>query len=195
MVCQYTLSLSSNGHFPQIIQKLASVSGIFSGYSRRLCFLISNPRVVAHTLLLMSALKRTISPHNPSVTLFHLSSDLQHSPRRSKRIKTHQSPPSDTDLTDTPNNSQKPTPSGSALPRDVHASPKKFKAIPQSLPIPHPPPTSWRETYDTIKDMRARFVAPVDTMGCDRAQYKETEPKVMIEVFFILFTSRFSIIS
>ncbi|EPQ50587.1 DNA glycosylase [Gloeophyllum trabeum ATCC 11539] len=42
---------------------------------------------------------------------------------------------------------------------------------------PHPAPVNWRETYDTIKEMRSRIKAPVDTMGCDQAQLKEQEPK------------------
>ncbi|KAH9483573.1 Endonuclease III-like protein [Psilocybe cubensis] len=58
-------------------------------------------------------------------------------------------------------------------------SPKKgkTKAIPQELGTPHPAPPKWRETYDTIKEMRSRFVAPVDTMGCQQAQVAETDPK------------------
>ncbi|KAF9501714.1 DNA glycosylase [Pleurotus eryngii] len=56
-------------------------------------------------------------------------------------------------------------------------SPRKPRAIQQSLDKPHPAPEHWRETYDAIKEMRSKIVAPVDTMGCDQAQYKETEPK------------------
>ncbi|KAL4263582.1 Endonuclease III [Pleurotus pulmonarius] len=56
-------------------------------------------------------------------------------------------------------------------------SPRKPKAIQQSLDKPHPAPEHWKETYDAIKEMRSKIVAPVDTMGCDQAQYKETEPK------------------
>ena len=57
-------------------------------------------------------------------------------------------------------------------------SPRKPKAIPQSLDVPHPAPPNWKEAYDTIKRMRQSIVAPVDTMGCDQAQFKETDPKV-----------------
>ncbi|THH23141.1 hypothetical protein EUX98_g8038 [Antrodiella citrinella] len=57
------------------------------------------------------------------------------------------------------------------------SSPRKPKAIPQSLASPHPAPPDWRDTYDTIKRMRTKIVAPVDTMGCDQAQNKETEPQ------------------
>jgi endonuclease III len=34
-------------------------------------------------------------------------------------------------------------------------------------------PPRWRETYDAIKEIRSHLVAPVDTMGCDRAQLKK----------------------
>jgi len=55
-------------------------------------------------------------------------------------------------------------------------SPKK--PIPKVLSTPHPPPKNWEETYATIKAMRARFIAPVDTMGCQMAQVAEKDPKV-----------------
>lgn len=55
---------------------------------------------------------------------------------------------------------------------------KKSKAIKQTLATPHPTPDRWQEQYDLIKRMRNGIVAPVDTMGCDRAQLKETDPKV-----------------
>ena len=58
--------------------------------------------------------------------------------------------------------------------------PKKQKAVQQSLDNPHPAPEHWKEQYDTIKSMRARLTAPVDTMGCDQAQNGETDPKVCI---------------
>ncbi|KAI6131161.1 DNA glycosylase [Pisolithus croceorrhizus] len=56
-------------------------------------------------------------------------------------------------------------------------SPKKSKVIPQSLAVPHPAPERWKEAYDAIKAMRSRIPAPVDTMGCDQAQWKEQDPK------------------
>ncbi len=58
------------------------------------------------------------------------------------------------------------------------ASPQKPKAIKQTLEKPHPAPARWRETYDAIREMRTRFPAPVDTMGCDTAKWKETDPRV-----------------
>jgi len=58
------------------------------------------------------------------------------------------------------------------------ASPKKPKPIKQALEKPHPAPAHWRETYDAIKEMRSRFPAPVDTMGCDTAKWKEMDPRV-----------------
>ena len=59
-------------------------------------------------------------------------------------------------------------------------APKKHKPVQQSLDKPHPTPEHWREQYDTIKSMRGRLTAPVDTMGCDQAQNGETDPKVHI---------------
>lgn len=60
------------------------------------------------------------------------------------------------------------------------ASPRKPKSIPQSLAVPHPAPPHWKEVYDTIKTMRESIVAPVDTMGCHRAQLAETDLKVCV---------------
>ena len=57
-------------------------------------------------------------------------------------------------------------------------SPKKPNAIKQTLEKPHPAPARWWETYDAIKEMRSRFPAPVDTMGCDTAWWKEMDPRV-----------------
>jgi len=58
------------------------------------------------------------------------------------------------------------------------ASPKKPKAIKQALEKPHPAPEHWREMHDAIMEMRSRFPAPVDTMGCDTAWWKEMDPRV-----------------
>ena len=63
-------------------------------------------------------------------------------------------------------------------PSSEPASPKKPKAIKQALKKPHPAPARWRETYDAIKEMRSRFTAPVDTMGCDTAKWKEIDLRV-----------------
>jgi endonuclease-3 len=59
-------------------------------------------------------------------------------------------------------------------------APKKQKPVRQSLDTPHPTPEHWKEQYETIKSMRARLKAPVDTMGCDQAQNGEIDPKVHI---------------
>ena len=139
--------------------------------------------------------------------LFRSEDDIEHGPRRSKRVKMQNNTDTEgqvglenlshdalsvkswkTDADSTASASGLPSPS---RPRDVQTSPKKFKAIPQSLATPHPPPSTWRETYDTIKEMRSRFVAPVDTMGCDLAQYKETDPKVIKDFFLIHSTFTF----
>ncbi|KAH9961049.1 DNA glycosylase [Russula dissimulans] len=69
------------------------------------------------------------------------------------------------------------SPSRSGRTRFASRSPRKPKAIKQALETPHPAPVRWRETYDAIKEMRSRFPAPVDTMGCDTAKWKETDPR------------------
>ncbi|KZT74038.1 DNA glycosylase [Daedalea quercina L-15889] len=61
--------------------------------------------------------------------------------------------------------------------KEGSASPKKQKPIVHALEIPHPAPARWSEAYNAIKDMRSRIVAPVDTMGCNRAQLEETIPQ------------------
>ncbi|KAF8959767.1 DNA glycosylase [Flammula alnicola] len=150
----------------------------------------------------MSATKRTASTRvtrltsrasefNTQVTLFEAADLVEESPRLSKRVKTEVKAETIADLEDlkvtpgsTPTKTSRPTEpsnaiaSGSSTPlkRDVK-SPKKVKAVPQTLDKPHPAPPNWRETYDTIKQMRSRFVAPVDTMGCQQAQVEETDPK------------------
>ncbi|KAF5324704.1 hypothetical protein D9611_004343 [Ephemerocybe angulata] len=63
----------------------------------------------------------------------------------------------------------------SSTPVKAKAKAKPTKAIPSTLATPHPAPEHWEDVYDLIKDMRSRIVAPVDTMGCDQAQYKESE--------------------
>ncbi|KAH9842466.1 DNA glycosylase [Rhodofomes roseus] len=61
--------------------------------------------------------------------------------------------------------------------REGTTSPKKQKPIKQALETPHPTPARWSEAYNAIKEMRSRIVAPVDTMGCNRAQLEETIPQ------------------
>ncbi|KAG6888911.1 hypothetical protein C0992_007098 [Termitomyces sp. T32_za158] len=138
----------------------------------------------------MSGLKRTIStrttrlsarasPYNAGVTLFE-SEETATSPRKSKRIKV-ETTAEELIEEDFEGKGQAiaPVPSSSTPKRkgSANKSPRKPKLIPQSLAVPHPAPERWKETYDTIKQMRSRITAPVDTMGCDQAQSKETDPK------------------
>jgi len=138
------------------------------------------------------------STPNPSVTLFKLENsdgDLEPGPstpppRRSKRVKVEKvvkveeevvdakfSPVSDdTNAAPAADKGKKAARSRSS--RTPSASPKKPKTIKQALDKPHPAPEGWRETYDSIKEMRSRFPAPVDTMGCDTAKWKEMDPRV-----------------
>jgi endonuclease III len=139
------------------------------------------------------------SPANSSVTLFKLEDSdgdlepgLSTPPRRSKRVKVEQVvkveevlvdgefPVSDTNVAaaaaPTADKGKKNLKARSG--RTPSASPQKPKAIKQALDKPHPAPEGWRETYDSIKEMRSRFPAPVDTMGCDTAKWKEMDPRV-----------------
>ncbi|KAI0034974.1 DNA glycosylase, partial [Vararia minispora EC-137] len=56
------------------------------------------------------------------------------------------------------------------------------KPVRAKLDVPHPAPEHWREVYDAIKEMRSKFVAPVDTMGCALAQQHETDPKAPLSL-------------
>ncbi|TCD61247.1 DNA N-glycosylase and apurinic/apyrimidinic (AP) lyase [Steccherinum ochraceum] len=144
------------------------------------------------------------SPYHASVTLFSNASslitvDADASPRRSKRVKVDVKVEDEDSLPETrpakkARTKLAPRASTSTVKLEeaegvkssrakvkretsASASPRKQKAIPQSLDTPHPAPPNWRDTYDTIKRMRSKIVAPVDTMGCDQAQNKETEPQ------------------
>ncbi|KAK0210186.1 DNA glycosylase [Desarmillaria ectypa] len=136
----------------------------------------------------MSSLKRTLrqsarlvehaSLYDASVTLVKLeeetnlqSSSDQESPRRSKRVKLEDT------VQDIEEYANLSTPKRLKAKRSPSSSPKKPKPIPQSLATPHPAPERWRDAYDAIKAMRSKIVAPVDSMGCDSAQLKETEPQ------------------
>ena len=142
-----------------------------------------------------SRLKSTKSEANAAVTLFQLDDVVvEESPRRSKRVKTEPKIEEIPDLEDIVATTSTPRKKATRtkLSQDVDAetptkrdmkSPKKPKPIPQSLETPHPAPESWREVYDTIKEMRSRIIAPVDTMGCDQAQLKESDPKVSLFAF------------
>lgn len=109
------------------------------------------------------------SPYHNSVTLFesdvHGTSSVRRASTRSLKKETVEIEDVVPDQTSPSKNKGKPTA-------------RKQKSIQTALDKPHPAPENWREVYDTIKEMRSRIVAPVDTMGCDQAQFKETDPKV-----------------
>jgi len=152
-------------------------------------------------------MKRDFSPElvarssafNASVTLYEPTdrpSSSDSPMRRSKRLKTAAKPEyaedDDEDIHFTPKKRKTKSKvlsspkvkveeaissSSSPVKAQRTPSPRKPKPIPQSLDIPHPAPDNWHEVYDKIVDMRSQIVAPVDTMGCGRAQLEETEPK------------------
>ncbi|KAF7791061.1 hypothetical protein EIP86_002021 [Pleurotus ostreatoroseus] len=144
------------------------------------------------------AMKRKVSPeltsrpsqYHSAVTLYEASSSNPISEptpvlRRSKRVKVkEETKPGLLDLDDTLDDMtvkteyveiKKEVKSAKKPRKD--ASPRKPKSIPQSLAVPHPAPPHWKEAYDKIKTMRESIVAPVDTMGCHRAQLAETDLK------------------
>lgn len=112
---------------------------------------ISLLQAMASKRTITTRISSTTSQYNSSVTLLHLS-DSEDSAMPRKRVKVDAAAPK--------------------------TSPKKRKPVQQELATPHPAPERWQETYDAIKEMRSKIVAPVDTMGCDTAQRKETDPKV-----------------
>lgn len=138
------------------------------------------------------------SPHNSAVTLFEASSATDFtsnaSPRRSKRVKVEKFEISDIeDIIKGEDDANLPLDTAEAWPsvkeefvetvkkvRKASASPKKPKPIRTALDVPHPAPENWRETYDAIKSMREKIVAPVDTMGCDQIPLREIDPKVRL---------------
>jgi endonuclease-3 len=150
---------------------------------------VSTPRSLSKTTLISQQ-----SPVNPSVTLFKLENsdgDLEPGPstppRRSKRVKVEEIVKVEAveEVVDEEFNvlDTKAVPAAdkgkkARSGRTASASPRKPKTIKQALDRPHPAPEGWRETYDSIKEMRSRFPAPVDTMGCDTAKWKEMDPRV-----------------
>ena len=143
------------------------------------------------------SLRATPSPFSAQVTLYEATDTAEYaSARTSKRLKVaaarNSEQPDDTKNRGSPKATKLSIPDvkaevGAGTSSEVVAarpkphrvtSPRKMKPIPTALETPHPAPPRWRETYDTIKRMRSRIVAPVDTMGCDRAQLKEADPRV-----------------
>lgn len=113
-----------------------------------------------------------VRPTNPSVG--ESGPSTQESGRPTKRVNVERV--TNTDAEDKPASSKRRSKSSRLK------APKKQKPIQQFLDKPHPSPEHWKEQYDTIKSMRARVKAPVDTMGCDQAQNGETDPKVMSRI-------------
>lgn len=118
------------------------------------------------------------SPYSTSVTLFEAEDNVNISPRRSKRIKLELEVNEVEEIAPDESVNFTPSEAGPSTLNKSSKSPRKPKPIQQSLAVPHPAPEKWQEIYETIKHMRAQIVAPVDTMGCDQAQYKEKDPKV-----------------
>lgn len=149
------------------------------------------------------------SPFSTSVTLFEAGEASTStepygvdSPRRSKRVKkvikteaieevedvlpVRASPPIDHVSSGIePDSSESPKKSRVIKAPIDPTSPKKNKPVRMILDKPHPAPPKWEEVYNAIKEMRKKYIAPVDTMGCDQAQLREIEPKVFPYAFTI----------
>jgi endonuclease-3 len=141
---------------------------------------VSTPKSFSKTRLISQQ-----SPENPSVTVFKLeNSDDGDSgpgpsspPRRVKRVKVE----GVVKVEEVVDGEFSVSDTKAALAADKGKkarSGRTPKAIKQALDKPHPAPEGWGETYDSIKEMRVRFPAPVDTMGCDTAKWKEMDPRV-----------------
>lgn len=120
------------------------------------------------------------SPYHSSVTLFEAKpddGDAKELVQRSRCVNVAKTSPDieDAVIGGTSTLGRTPSPSPGKKKGKV-SSPRKIQ---KSLKEPHPCPPQWRETYDIIKEMRSRTVAPVDTMGCDQAHLKEEDPKVL----------------
>ena len=62
-----------------------------------------------------------------------------------------------------------------------HMSKKTRKYVPigdQVEKVDHEAPENWELLYANILEMRKEKTAPVDTMGCEKVQDMEVEPKV-----------------
>ena len=62
-----------------------------------------------------------------------------------------------------------------------HMSKKTRKYVPigdQVEKVDHEAPENWELLYSNILEMRKEKTAPVDTMGCEKVQDMEVEPKV-----------------
>ena len=57
-------------------------------------------------------------------------------------------------------------------------SPEKPEAIKQALKNTQPAPARGRENYDAVKRCAGSSPVPVDTMGCDAANWNEMDPQV-----------------
>lgn len=56
----------------------------------------------------------------------------------------------------------------SVLPQNPYVEPFDEEKFYEQYPTDEPGPPNWRTIYASVKMMRAKMVAPVDTMGCER---------------------------
>ncbi|OAV96399.1 hypothetical protein PTTG_04027 [Puccinia triticina 1-1 BBBD Race 1] len=65
--------------------------------------------------------------------------------------------------------SKRSHPALSSSPEKLPTKKKTKTVVKQALLDPVPPPARWKEAYRLIEEQRKTFIAPVDTMGCDKA--------------------------
>lgn len=58
-------------------------------------------------------------------------------------------------------------------------SPPKLKRSPNQKSITYIEPPFWRQTLDNLRQMRSKFDAPVDSMGCDKCADEKSSPEVI----------------
>lgn len=66
----------------------------------------------------------------------------------------------------------------SPRPKKARRQPAKQEVDPSTGEVVIHPPANWEEVYKTTQEMRKLVLAPVDTMGCERAGDDAPTPKV-----------------
>ncbi|KAI9678046.1 MAG: DNA N-glycosylase and apurinic/apyrimidinic (AP) lyase [Caeruleum heppii] len=69
---------------------------------------------------------------------------------------------------------ENPLPSGSSPARKRRPA---RKVVGSNGEVQIHPPLHWEDVYDTVKQMRKRLLAPVDTMGCERLAEEKASPE------------------
>ena len=71
-------------------------------------------------------------------------------------------------------------------------SKKTRKYVPIGEQVDHEAPENWELLYSNILEMRKEKTAPVDTMGCEKVQDMEVEPKVNCFFYEVWYFKKFN---